>query len=202
MRKIDFLALLTAAVLALSGAVSCGKKASKNTEKNNAQQTVKKQDSGGYEDAYIELYNGMYSENGGEIFYNYMYPDPVLEYIKGTGDYERRIETYNENVAVYLESGLSVPALREISSALPLTDEQKGYAKNFFHSLSTELYPDYQIDSINITEGYEVTGVTVLDDGTEKDEVWCMIQIEGEGWKAITASAAALEENFADYSAA
>lgn len=198
--NMKILTALTAAVLAFAGLVSCGEDKSEKPEAPKASQTISKQDSGDCKEAYSELYNEMYSEGGGEVFYNYMYPDPVLEYIKGTGDYDRRVELYNDNVKTYLDAGNSVPTLREIVSVEPLSDLQKDYAKNFFHSLSTELYPDYQIDSITITEGYEVTGVTVDDEGTEKNEVWCMVMVEGEGWKAITASAEALGENFADYS--
>lgn len=192
MKKI--LMIFMAALLGAASIAGCSDKKSSSSAPKKAKE--EKPAAVTYEEAYRETFDSMYSADGGEAFYEYTYPQSVIDYMKENGDYDSRIEEYNTNAEALIKSMDNIPTIKEITECSPLTDEQLKYAKNYFFAVCSGEDPDFDMNSINITEGYELTS-SITDEALEdREETWCMLKFEGDGWKAYTGSAQALEENF------
>lgn len=187
-------ALLISAAIAVSF-TSCGSK--KSSSKSPVKtQTIQHQNGEKCEDAFRELFTSLYTPNGGETFYLYMYPAAALEKIKELGEYESLIETYNNNQNPFVSDIKHTPEITEFTAVTPLTEAQIEAGKRYFSNLVKNFMPNLKAEDIKITEGYEIK-CNIIDYNNRADtDTECMVKLEGEGWKAITFSAESLEKNF------
>lgn len=196
--KKNLLALLTSIALAVSF-TGCSSK--KNSGNNSAppdiqNQSVQHQNDENCENAFRELFTSLYTQNGGETFYMYMYPNAALEKIKELGEYKGLIETYNNNQNQFVNDIKHIPEITEFTSITPLSQTQIEAAKRYFSNLVSNFMPDLKAEDIKITEGYEIKCDIINYNDKADSDIECMVKLEGEGWKAITYSADTLEKNF------
>lgn len=172
----------------------CGSKA--HAPSDDPSPTIQHQNDEKCEDAFRELFTSLYKLNGGETFYLYMYPCAALEKMKELGEYEGLIATYNNNQSQFVNNISHTPEVTEFTAVTPLTEAQIEAGKRYFSDLVKNLVPELKAEDIKITEGYEIK-CNIIDYNNNADtDTECMVKLEGEGWKAITYSADALEKNF------
>lgn len=151
------------------------------------------------EDAITELYGIIYSQDGGDGFYRYMYPNAVSDYLRSQNTYTNYIQQYNEGQNAYISLMDHIPAIKAIASCTPLTDEQIEAAYVYITVNSKALYPDFSESMISITKGYDLKMAITDDTGNDAVDYACMIWIDGEGWKYIGRSANSMVKAIDEY---
>ncbi len=135
------------------------------------------------EEALKEFFRLNYTRDSGEIAFNYMYIQPIIDNMIEKDEYRQRVLDYNNGKNDYLDLVSTVPYIKSIDETTPFTEEQLGWAKQYFIDYAASM--DVSVDSINVTEGY-VFKCTVIDqNGREKSDTECFVKVENEGWKFI-----------------
>ncbi len=144
------------------------------------------QHSASYEDAIKECFNATYSENGGKIFFAYMYPDSALKAAKEAGTYDDLINKFNTNQKEVLGRNNDVFTFGEIKEADEIDSNQIAAAKTYLAALSTDLTDTVTEDDLNISMGYEVIYTYLKNGEKDGEDLVLVIQLNDEGWKVIT----------------
>lgn len=144
------------------------------------------QHSDSYEDAIKECFNATYSENGGKIFFAYMYPDSALKAAKEAGTYDDLINKFNTNQKEVLSRNNDVFTFGEIKEADEIDSDQIAAAKTYLAALSTDLTDTVTEDDLDISTGYEVIYTYLKNGEKDGEDLVLVIQLNDEGWKVIT----------------
>lgn len=147
---------------------------------------VTQQKSESYEDAVRECFDSAYSSGGGEVFYQYMYPNAVLDTMKEKGVYDSLIETFNLGIETRKGMSDDVFTFSSIAEAHEINETQTAAAKTYLISLSKEYLPTLTEEQLDIKEGYEVTFNYLKNGEADGQDVVLAISLGDEGWKIIT----------------
>lgn len=195
-KKLSALLISIAITISFTGCGSKNNSSKNSAPPDNQAQSVQHQNDENCENAFRELFTSLYTQNGGETFYQYIYPNAALEKIKELGEYDGLIETYNSNQNPFVNDIKHIPEITEFTSVTPLSQNQIEAGKRYFSILVSNFLPDLKAENIKITEGYEIKCNIINYNNKADTDTECFVKLEGEGWKAITYSADALEKNF------
>lgn len=194
MRKL--ISAILACTLMTASFASCQPKSSKN--KNSEVPTINDQVNGSAEDAFREIYDLIYTPNGGEAFYLYNFPQKVIDIMKSSNTYDTAIKKYNEGQAQYLEAADNKPDIKEITDNKKFSDDQLKAAERYFLAISGQQVKGVTADDIKAIEGYEFRANVTNAGGVEDTDVECIVKLENDGWKLIPLSLDALSEAFSE----
>lgn len=176
--------LLLAAFVLTGSFSACGQK-NVNYETTPEGEAAAAQDSGSYEEALKECFNASFSLNGGQVFYEYMYPDQYINDMKEKGDYNSVINQFNHNQEQRPDLTDGVYEFGAITEADEIDDKQRDAAKAYFADRCNERNLSITEDDITVGEGYEVS-YTYTKNGEETGtDLALAVIINGQGWKII-----------------
>ncbi|MBP5432500.1 hypothetical protein [Ruminococcus sp.] len=147
---------------------------------------VQKQNSESYEDALKECFNASYSLGGGEVFYEYMYPDAAIEAMKAAGQYETLVATFNQGQETRIGQNDEKLTFDKVTECHDINDTQEAAVKNYFKTMCEPFVQEVTEDQFNVGEGYEVN-YSYLRNGEEGGiDTVLVVKLNDEGWKVIT----------------
>lgn len=147
---------------------------------------VQMQNSESYEDALKECFNASYSLGGGEVFYEYMYPDAAIEAMKAAGKYETLVATFNQGQETRIGQNDEKLTFDKVTECHDINDTQEAAVKNYFKTMCEPFVQEVTEDQFNVGEGYEVN-YSYLRNGEEGGiDTVLVVKLNDEGWKVIT----------------
>jgi len=174
MKKI-LTAILSAAIF--MGAYGCGN--SKSSSKTSRPEPSTPQEKVAYEwtDSYTY-------KSDGSVFYSYLQPESYIQQMKDNGSWEKSVIAFNQKERFWDEADYTLSQTAVLNEA-----QLKGAEKNFCDF--------YDLESAKVTEGYEFTAdIDYSEKGSKKydeNKVFCVVMLEGEGWKVINSTSAELQ---------
>ncbi|WP_297957605.1 hypothetical protein [uncultured Ruminococcus sp.] len=175
----------TAVLLLVCGTVLCTAMGCKSGGKTLSGVKASYQDGSSCDEAVKEYFGAMYTRGGGEIFYDYMFPDEAVEAMKTAGKYDKMVSNYNKSQEKSLKKDDAEYSFGKVTSSKELTDEQKDTVRRYFVTVSAP-YAALDAEKLEIKEGYELTFDYTKDGKKAAEKTVLAVRLNDEGWKVIT----------------
>ena len=179
-----------AVLLVIGAAVFCSFAGCEHKNKSDrpvySNAKVQMQNSESYEDALKECFNATYSLGGGEVFYEYMYPDEAINAMKESGDYDKLVAQFNLGQESQFADNSDKLTFDKITDSHDINETQVTAVKSYLKNMCAPFVNEITEDQFDVKEGYEVN-YTYLNNGEEAGtDTVLVIRLNDEGWKVIT----------------